>query len=613
VPGTPAVSVSGSSVSLVWAASSDNVGVVRYRVYRSATSGFTPGAANQVGAPSGASFADAGLAAGTYYYKVAAEDAAGNVSGPSGQASATVAPAAPTTGLVAAYGFDENTGTAVADASGNANNGTAANATWAAGKFGSALSFNGTSSRVIVPDSNTLDLTRASTLEAWVLPAALSGWATVALKERAGGMIYSLYANNGGNVPVGQIWTGAEQDAPGTAKLTLNTWTHLAATWDGTTLRLYVNGTQTGSVAAGAVLAASTGAFSIGGNAIWGEYFRGLIDEVRVYDRALSASEIQTDLQRAVSSGGAPPDTVPPSAPGTLSAAVSGATVSLAWGAATDAGSGVARYRVYRSTASGFTPAAANQVGVATSTGYSDSGLAVGTYYYRVAAEDGAGNLGASTNEASATVQSAPPPSLVLAFSFDEASGVTVNDKSGLGNNGTASGGPLRVAGHAGGALSFDGVNDVVAVPNAASLALTTGLTVEAWVRPSQLGANWRTIALKERPGGMCWALYGHDSNGPAAHAVTGPTATANGARLALNAWTHLAATYDGSVLALYRDGSLVASTLASGSLLTSTGALKIGGNSIWSEWFAGLIDDLRVYSRALTASEIAADLQRPV
>ena len=62
--------------------------------------------------------------------------------------------------LVAAYAFDEGSGTTVADSSGNGNNGTVANATWTAtGKFGQALVFNGTSTRVTVPDSPSLHLT----------------------------------------------------------------------------------------------------------------------------------------------------------------------------------------------------------------------------------------------------------------------------------------------------------------------------------------------------------------------------------------------------------------------------------------------------------------------
>ena len=89
----------------------------------------------------------------------------------------------------------------------------------------------------------------------------------------------------------------------------------------------------------------NTGALRIGGNTIWGEYFNGLIDEVRIYSRALSAAEIQTDMNRSVTA----PDATPPSAPGTLTATGGLGQISLAWGAATD-NVGVARYDVYRST-----------------------------------------------------------------------------------------------------------------------------------------------------------------------------------------------------------------------------------------------------------------------
>ena len=80
-------------------------------------------------------------------------------------------PAMAATGLVAAYGFDEGTGTTVTDASGNGNTGTTSNATWAAtGKFGKALQFNGTSARVNVPNAASLQLSTGMTLEAWSTP-----------------------------------------------------------------------------------------------------------------------------------------------------------------------------------------------------------------------------------------------------------------------------------------------------------------------------------------------------------------------------------------------------------------------------------------------------------
>jgi hypothetical protein len=80
-----------TSVALGWTGSTDNVGVVKYDVYRSTTSGFTPSTANRIAQPAGTTYTDNGLATGTYFYKVAAEDAAGNISAASNEATATVA------------------------------------------------------------------------------------------------------------------------------------------------------------------------------------------------------------------------------------------------------------------------------------------------------------------------------------------------------------------------------------------------------------------------------------------------------------------------------------------------------------------------------------------
>src|SRR4051812_14684917 len=82
---------------------------------------------------------------------------------------AAAAPAGAATGLVAAYGFNQTSGTAVTDASGTGNNGSTSGTTWnASGRFGPALSFDGSSASVTIPDSGSLHLSSGMTLEAWV-------------------------------------------------------------------------------------------------------------------------------------------------------------------------------------------------------------------------------------------------------------------------------------------------------------------------------------------------------------------------------------------------------------------------------------------------------------
>ena len=92
----------------------------------------------------------------------------------------------------------------------------------------------------------------------------------------------------------------------------MNTWTHVATTFDGTTQRLFVGGVQVGSRAQTGSMTASAGALNLGGYAVWGEWFKGAIDEVRVYNRALTAAEIQSDMNSPVA-GATPAPTPTPS------------------------------------------------------------------------------------------------------------------------------------------------------------------------------------------------------------------------------------------------------------------------------------------------------------
>jgi PKD repeat protein len=206
------------------------------------------------------------------------------------------------TGLVAAYGFNESSGTRVEDVSGKGNHGTISGATRTSnGRYGRALNFDGTNDWVTVNDAASLDPTGGMTLEAWVYPTATpTNWRTVIMKERSGDLSYSLTANSDRNQPATTVFVGGGRTLYGGSQLAVNTWTHLAATYNGSTQRLYVNGSQVASRSQSGGMQVSSGALRIGGNSVWGQYFRGRIDEVRIYDRALSASEIQSDRTSAL-------------------------------------------------------------------------------------------------------------------------------------------------------------------------------------------------------------------------------------------------------------------------------------------------------------------------
>jgi chitodextrinase len=293
-----ASAVGDSQINLNWIASTDNVGVTGYLVERSQGAGST--AFTQIGTASGTTYSDTGLTATTTCnYRVRATDAAGNLSGYS--VVATAMTPATASGLVAAYSFNEGTGTVVTDTSGNGNNGTISGATWTtSGKYGNALVFNGTSALVTVNNSTTLQLSNAMTLEAWVNPLTVnSAWRDVVYRSSDNYYLEGTTAS--GSVPgTGGTFGTSDVVLYGSTALPVNTWTHLAATYDGTMMRLYVNGTQVASQPQTGVIATSTNPLQIGGDSLYGQFFQGTIDEVRIYNVVLTATEIQTDMNTPV-------------------------------------------------------------------------------------------------------------------------------------------------------------------------------------------------------------------------------------------------------------------------------------------------------------------------
>jgi hypothetical protein len=173
---------------------------------------------------------------------------------------------------------------------------------------------------VTVADAPSLDLSNGMTLEAWVYPTvALTGWTAVVDKDIDR---YYLMGSSDIDVPaIGGTFGTTNVNLRGVAPLAVNTWTHLAATYDRTHIRLYVDGVEVASIAQTAAISTSTAVLTIGAD-FYGEYFTGLIDEVRVYDRALTASEIQTDSARPIEQPAPAPD--PAAAGGQASAQLAG-------------------------------------------------------------------------------------------------------------------------------------------------------------------------------------------------------------------------------------------------------------------------------------------------
>ena len=121
-----------------------------------------------------------------------------------------------------------------------------------------------------------------------------SYWRSVLAKDTD--RYYLMASSDSETVTVGGTFTvGGNRNVFTRTALPINTWTHLAVTFDGAMIRIYVNGVQVATQAQTGALTTSTSALMIGSNA-FNERFIGRIDEVRVYNRALTVAEIQADM-----------------------------------------------------------------------------------------------------------------------------------------------------------------------------------------------------------------------------------------------------------------------------------------------------------------------------
>jgi hypothetical protein len=204
------------------------------------------------------------------------------------------------TDLVAHWKLDEDSGTTAFDTSGNGNDGTfTGDPQWVAGYYGGALEFDGADDNIDCGNDDSFNITDEITLSAWINMSKrpdVDSWYTIPWKENA----YSMYLYGAGNTLTtlcadfwldsgrADIWDGPDIDIPP------NDWTHIAVTFNGTDFEFYVNGehdftqNQPGTIEISAINFLFTQA---------GSNFAGLIDDVRLYNRALTHAEILAAME----------------------------------------------------------------------------------------------------------------------------------------------------------------------------------------------------------------------------------------------------------------------------------------------------------------------------
>jgi hypothetical protein len=207
----------------------------------------------------------------------------------------------PHPGLVGWWHFDEGSGSVARDSSGNGNNGTIYGATWVIGKNGQALSFNGINNYVLVTHSASLNVIDAITIVVWVRPSGAGTFRYISAKPSFDTNVppYLLLGENNkvefscpSGISFGSLFS--------IATIPADTWTLIACTYSRTEgkQKIFINGNLDNSRDVNYALQQNTADLYIGAGG-HGQGFTGIIDELRIYNRALSAAEIQSDFQKS--------------------------------------------------------------------------------------------------------------------------------------------------------------------------------------------------------------------------------------------------------------------------------------------------------------------------
>jgi hypothetical protein len=531
----------------------------------------------------------------------------------SSNALLTVNPASlcvtPPAGLVSWWAAERD----ASDSLGTNNGSLQGGASFGSGEVGQAFDFSNGSGYVQVPASPSWALgTKDFSIELWVKFASLGGSRAFVADDQGGGMVnkWIFWLNNGQlqlhlySSALGVIYLGFGAFSP-----VLNHWHHVAVTRSGSLFSFYVDGALNSTAASSVAIPNANAPLTIG-EAENSFFLGGLEDEIAIYNRALGSGEIAA-IYNAGAAGkcGLPPVIL--KQPQSQTVAV-GANASFAVGAA---GTPPFSYQWQFNGTS---------IGGATSSVLALTNVQptqAGSYTIQVTSLYGSATSSNAILTINPAPPCAPPPSGLVSWWRGEGDCL---DAIGT-NNGTLQNGATFAAGLVGQSFAFDGVNDYVKIPRAAGLDVGGQVTIDFWMKAdpsSPIGSRVAGLVGSDYYGmeiGTAQAgVYLFVSTDGGATFVTTADANGGGASFPTGEWHHVAGTCDGARLQFYLDGQpwgKPTSVTGTISAMLASSFVTIGSEDgrtrfpfcIGTRYFNGLVDEVDIFNRALSASEIAA------
>ncbi len=445
------------------------------------------------------------------------------------------------------------------------------------GVLDQALEFDGVDDHALAAPSPTLAQLSTFTTTAWIRIAPSSGWRPIIDHRDAGSDGWDLYLD-----PSSHLFIRVNnKTSAGSSVLPTNEWAFVAASFDGSHARLYLNGELDSIEAFSTTPLSIQSALKIGEHfELSSLHFSGTLDDLRVYDQALSDAEILIAYQQS--------NPIPPSYPLT----VNGGTGS---------GDYVAGEQVAIAAALPAPREAFDQW-----TGDTTTIQDLAQPMTLLTMPDQATAITATYRERISDLQDA----LVAHWKFNENHACTTVDEitgqsDHLSPDCANANAPQWAFGLEASGLLFDATDDQVLIQNRPDLAQWQALTLSAWVKPSAGSEGWRPIGDLRDADADGFDLYLDPSSRPFLrinqHTLAGH----------LNApaeeWSHLVGSFDGSILRVYLNGTLVGTKTVAPTSIHVASALSLGRHYQRTDMaLDGTLEEVRLYHRALTDTEIS-------